>query len=352
MPSLFLHCRPGFENECAAEVQERAAARGVAGYCRASPDSAYVNFQPHEAEDAATLHRVLPLSELIFARQWFVVSALCEALPPTDRITPLMRAIGELAVPVAQLVLETPDSEEAKQLSALCRALERPLYEALRRAGLQAPALGAAHCHLCFIRGNAAYVGYAFPYNSSPWPMGIPRLRFPRGAPSRSTLKLEEALLAFLDEREREVLLQPGMTAVDLGAAPGGWTWQLVRRHLRVTAVDNGALAPALLDSGIVEHVRADGFRYQPPKPVQWMVCDIVEQPIRIADLAARWLAQGWCERTVFNLKLPMKKRYMEVQRCLGRIDEVLRQAGVDYRLQCKQLYHDREEVTVYACRA
>jgi len=125
-----------------------------------------------------------------------------------------------------------------------------------------------------------------------------------------------------------------------------------VRRHLRVTAVDNGALAPALLDSGIVEHVRADGFRYQPPKPVQWMVCDIVEQPIRIADLAARWLAQGWCERTVFNLKLPMKKRYMEVQRCLGRIDEVLRQAGVDYRLQCKQLYHDREEVTVYACRA
>jgi len=201
MPSLFLHCRPGFENECAAEVQERAAARGVAGYCRASPDSAYVNFQPHEAEDAATLHRVLPLSELIFARQWFVVSALCEALPPTDRITPLMRAIGELAVPVAQLVLETPDSEEAKQLSALCRALERPLYEALRRAGLQAPALGAAHCHLCFIRGNAAYVGYAFPYNSSPWPMGIPRLRFPRGAPSRSTLKLEEALLAFVAAR-------------------------------------------------------------------------------------------------------------------------------------------------------
>jgi 23S rRNA (cytidine2498-2'-O)-methyltransferase len=178
--------------------------------------------------------------------------------------------------------------------------------------------------------------------------MGIPRLKFPRGAPSRSTLKLEEALLHFLDERERADLLQPGMTAVDLGAAPGGWTWQLVKRHLRVTAVDNGALEPSLLASGVVEHVRTDGFRYRPPKPVQWMVCDIVEQPIRIADLAARWLAQGWCERTLFNLKLPMKKRYQEVRRCLARIDEVLQAAGVTYTLSCKQLYHDREEVTVY----
>jgi 23S rRNA (cytidine2498-2'-O)-methyltransferase len=227
------------------------------------------------------------------------------------------------------------------------------LREAVRKANLgqASPEQDAVRLHVCFISGAAAYAGYALPANSAPWSMGIPRLKFPRGAPSRSALKLEEAFLHFLSERERRTLLQPGMTAVDLGAAPGGWTWQLVRRHLRVTAVDNGALAPELLESGMVEHVRADGFRYKPPKAVHWLVCDIVEQPIRVAELAARWIALGWCAHAIFNLKLPMKKRYREIQRCLAHIEEALRAAGVVYRVACKQLYHDREEVTVYLRR-
>lgn len=353
MSSLFLHCRPGFEGECAAEIQELAAARGITGYCKAKTDTAYAIFQPHDDAAASRLHAQLPFTALIFARQWFVATALCDDLPATDRVTPLLEHLRGLPAPVAELFLETPDTNEGKELSALCRALERPLQEALRKAGLWREQEGqdAVHAHICFLSGTAAYTGYALAANSAPWSMGIPRLKFPRGAPSRSTLKLEEALLYFLTEQERERLLQPGMSAVDLGAAPGGWTWQLVRRHLRVTAVDNGAIAPELLDSGVVEHVRADGFRYHPPKPVEWMVCDIVEQPRRIAELAARWLAQGWCAATIFNLKLPMKKRYQEVQLCMARIGEMLSEAGVAYTLSCKQLYHDREEVTVYLRR-
>jgi 23S rRNA (cytidine2498-2'-O)-methyltransferase len=52
------------------------------------------------------------------------------------------------------------------------------------------------------------------------------------------------------------------------------------------------------------------------------MVCDMVESPSRIARLAARWIAEGWCAQTIFNLKLPMKKRYEEVERCRGLVDE------------------------------
>lgn len=106
------------------------------------------------------------------------------------------------------------------------------------------------------------------------------------------------------------------MSAVDLGAAPGGWTWQLVKRGLAVTAVDNGSMASVLPESGLVEHCRVDGFRYRPPKPVDWLVCDIVEQPSRIATQVGRWLAEGDCRYAIFNLKLPMQKRYEEVQRC------------------------------------
>ncbi|HWT53550.1 MAG TPA: hypothetical protein VN066_02000, partial [Rhodocyclaceae bacterium] len=87
-------------------------------------------------------------------------------------------------------------------------------------------------------------------------------------------------------------------------------------------------------------------FRYQPKKPVDWMVCDMVEQPRRVAELVARWLAQGWCRRTIFNLKLPMKKRYEEVELCRSLIEARLDAARMPHTLAFRQLYHDREEVT------
>lgn len=346
---LYLHCRPGFESECAAEIQALAAQLGVDGYCKAKPASAYAVFVTATDADAQRLQTSLPFAELIFTRQWFRVLALAKELRVDDRVSGLLEAFAPAAQPCGELFLETTDTNAGKELQALCRSLDRPLRRALRSAGLLAEATGACRLHVCFMATAAAYVGIAETGNSSAWPMGIPRLRFPGGAPSRSTLKLEEALLTFLTADERDTLLRSGMRAVDLGAAPGGWTWQLVRRGLRVIAVDNGAMAPALLDSGLVEHRREDGFRYRPEEPVDWMVCDIVEQPARVAELAARWLGEGWCRYAVFNLKLPMKKRYQEVEHCLARVRARLEASGRPYRLGCKQLYHDREEVTVFA---
>ncbi|HEU4665058.1 MAG TPA: 23S rRNA (cytidine(2498)-2'-O)-methyltransferase RlmM, partial [Dokdonella sp.] len=133
------------------------------------------------------------------------------------------------------------------------------------------------------------------------------------------------------------------------GASPGGWTWQLVARSLHVTAVDNGPMDAALLASGLVDHLRADGFRYRPPRAVDWLVCDMVEQPRRVAELMAHWLAEGLCRHAIFNLKLPMKKRYDEVRQCLDLVADALAARGRRIELRAKQLYHDREEVTVYA---
>lgn len=353
MSALFLHCRPGFEAECAAEIQARAGELGVPGYCKAKPDSAYVMFQPTDPEAAPALHARLPVADLVFARQAFVVLEECFALPVNDRVTPLTAALAALPAPAVELFIETPDTNAAKQLTALARALERPLQEALRAAGRlrrspPAPPAPELRVHVCLLSTAAAYVGYALRAASSPWPLGIPRLKFPREAPSRSTLKLEEALLHFLTPEERAARLRAGLNAVDLGAAPGGWTYQLLRRGLHVTAVDNGPMDPRLLDSGLLEHRREDGFRYRPAAPVDWMVCDIVESPMRVAELAARWLAEGWCRESVFNLKLPMKRRFQELARCLNHIEGRLAQAGLRHRLGCKQLYHDREEVTCH----
>lgn len=349
--TLLLYCRAGFEKECAAEIQERAGSRGVQGYCKTQEKSGYVVFTAYPGMDLMLLDRELRFTELIFPRQWVFALPLLSGLPVSDRVAPLLASARSLGGPFSDVLLETSDTNEAKELSVFVRKFATPLRSAMEAARLCGPKTraGAPRLHLFFLDSSTAYVGISRPGNSSPWHMGIPRLKFPRSAPSRSTLKLEEAFLVFLGDESRH--LQPGMSAVDLGAAPGGWTWQLVKRSIRVIAIDNGPMDPALLESGIVEHLRVDGFRYLPPKPVDWLVCDMVEKPARITALMARWIAGKHCRHALFNLKLPMKKRYDEVRHCLEILAEQLDVAEVPFRMGAKQLFHDREEITVYVTR-
>jgi len=347
---LLLYCRAGFEGECAREVTALAAEMGVEGFVKARPGSGFAVFQAHQEAMGAELGRHLEFGRLVFARQMVRALPLLAELSEADRAGPIARAARGLGRGFRTLWVEMPDTNEGKSLAALARPLAPHLERALAASGvtLEDGSTGE-RLHVFFVGGRACYVGVSDPRNGAPWPMGIPRLRMPSSAPSRSTLKLAEALLTFFDERERARRFAPGMTAVDLGAAPGGWTWQLVQRHMIVTAVDNGALDPRLLDSGQVKHRREDGFRFRPREPVDWMVCDMVESPSRIARLAAQWVARGWCRGAIFNLKLPMKKRWEEVLRCRALVDAEL--GGGGYFLRLKQLYHDREEITALLAR-
>ena len=351
--SLLLYCRAGFEKEVAQEITVACAACGVEGYVRGKPDSAYAEFVPHDPAAAGALRGRLRWSDLVFARQFVWLAGWRRDLPVTDRVAALLPDIAALGTRFGAVLIETADTNEAKELAGFCRQFAAPLERALRGAGLLDPATpGLPRLHLFFTGSTAAGIGTTVPGNASPWLLGIPRLRMPSRAPSRSTLKLAEALQTWLTPDDEAALLHEGTTAVDLGAAPGGWTWQLVRRGVHVTAVDNGPMDAELLDSGLVEHVRADGFRYRPPRPVGWMVCDMVEQPGRVAELVARWLAEGWCEHSIFNLKLPMKKRHEALAACEAAMRAAWRRAGVDCTLRLRHLYHDREEVTGYAVRA
>ena len=350
MHGLLGYCRQGFEPELAAELGERAARAGIAGYARASRDDGYVLFVTSEETEALALMRALPFRELVFARQKLRLFAELRGMDPSDRLTPLLAAMPG-GVRFGDLWVEHPDSDAGKPLSGLARSFGNALRPALRKAGMLAAKEDARlpRLHVCFLAGDHALLALADPRDSAPWPLGIPRLKLLPEAPSRSALKLEEAFLALLTADEREHLLRPGMTAADLGAAPGGWTWVLTRQHLRVTSVDNGPLRQHVLDTGLVEHLRADGFHWHPAKPLDWMVCDMVEQPAKVAARMAKWFAEGWCRHAVFNLKLPMKKRWQETRLCLDLFEE---QAGMPLTVRAKQLYHDREEITVFATLA
>jgi len=346
MEGLLCYCRAGFEPELAGELSDRAAEAGFAGYARTERDSGHVVYA---CEDADVLSRALPWASLIFARQKLRLLADLRGLDPRDRIAPMLAALQGRAR-FGTLVMEHPDSDAAKPLAGLARSLGNALRPALRKAGLLSAQDDARlpRLHVCFVAGDHALLAASDPADSAPWPLGIPRLRMHADAPSRSALKLEEALLVLLDEGQRRRLLRDGMRAADLGAAPGGWTWVLTRHGLRVQSIDNGPLRQHVLDTGLVEHLRADGFSWQPAQALDWMVCDMVEQPRRVAERMATWLREGWCRHAIFNLKLPMKKRWQETRLCL---DLFAAQAGEPLAIRAKQLYHDREEITVFATR-
>ncbi|NRA59649.1 MAG: 23S rRNA (cytidine(2498)-2'-O)-methyltransferase RlmM [Psychrobium sp.] len=345
---LLLYCRRGFEKECAGEIQQLATEQEVYGYCVVSDNSGYVLYVTTDLAEADKLANHISFNQLVFARQMIVVVDKLTDLPSEDRISAVLAATEHLPL-CGDIRVETPDTNEAKELLGFCRKFTVPLRAALRKQEVltakehnKKPVL-----HLMLLDSSQGFIGYSYPKNNSPFFMGIARLKFPSDAPSRSTLKLEEAILLFLPKGIIEKRMHSGMKAVDLGACPGGWTYQLVRRGLFVKAVDNGPMAQSLMDTGQVTHLMADGFKYQPERTVDWMICDMVEKPMKVADLMGDWLVNQWCRATIFNLKLPMKKRHLEVQKCLEHIQARLRKAGMRYELQCKHLYHDREEVTV-----
>jgi len=347
MQQVLVTCRAGLESDIAAEIQTKSAAVGVHGFVRAQAGDGYVIFEGYQPDGGELLVQRLRFADLIFARQWLLVIAHLQALPPGDRITPIVQAYAD-APAFSDCWLTFPDTNEGKGLSRLTTKLEKPLGGALKK--IQAKNADSAPwiAHVFFVTGDDMWVGITPRRNAAPWPTGYPRLRQPPSAPSRSTLKLEEAWLQLIPEHLRSIYIKPFQKAVDLGAAPGGWTWQLVHRGLQVVAVDNGPMDKQLMDSGQVTHLREDAFAYKPPRQVDWLVCDMVEKPARVAELMERWLTKGWCRFAIFNLKLPMKKRWQEVDQILSRVREELDAAGIEYRLAARQLYHDREEITVF----
>ena len=329
-----LYCRPGFERDCVQETQGNAL--------EANLNSGFVIVQGKPR---------LSYAQLTFARQLISLHGKIEELPERDRLTPLLAAIPDTPEHFSVLWMETPDTNDGKTLSGFTRRIQPLIEEKLRANGRLLDDPNLPRLHLFFPSKNSALIGTSDPRNSATAPMGIIRMKMPYEAPSRSVLKLAEAFEVFLSADEKTQWIKAGMHAVDLGAAPGGWTWHLVQLGMQVVAVDNGPLKGVVAEHPSVQHLRQDGFRYRPKHSVDWLVCDMIEQPGRVAALVSDWIVSGATTRAIFNLKLPMKKRLEALAEALSGVRAVLDKKGMKYRLQAKQLYHDREEVTVFLAK-
>ena len=175
---------------------------------------------------------------------------------------------------------------------------------------------------------------------SDPWPGGVHRMPDDPLAPSRSYSKIEEAFDVM------GVAPKAGETAVDLGAAPGGWSWAFVKRGCHVVAVDNGPMQLKSLGDwgGELEHVKRDGMTFAPARPVDWLASDMLVAPGPALGLVRKWHREGWARRMVVNFKLPQQHPLAALDPVRAALDDL---PGFRYRL--RQLYHDRREVTLMA---
>lgn len=137
----------------------------------------------------------------------------------------------------------------------------------------------------------------ASPTKTSPFVNGeVAFVEDREGPPSRAYLKLWEALTRL------GRWPAPGEACLDLGAAPGGWTWALATLGARVTAVDKAPLDAAVAAMPGVGWRGESAFAL-PPEPVDWLFSDVICYPARLLALVRRWIAAGAARNIVCTVK-------------------------------------------------
>lgn len=136
---------------------------------------------------------------------------------------------------------------------------------------------------------------------SSPFPDGEVRFEEDRvSPPSRAYLKLWEAFTLI------GACPRPGELCLDLGAAPGGWTWVLARLGAHVFSLDKAPLEPSIAGMGNVDSCIGSGFGLEPEDAgrVDWLFSDMACYPERLLRAVRKWLAADAVKNAVCTIKL------------------------------------------------
>ncbi len=186
--------------------------------------------------------------------------------------------------------------------------------------------------------GIRAWLGLSLAaQNLSNWAGGIHRFRRDPEQISRSEFKLLEAVQVF------QVPWVAGGQALDLGAAPGGWSRILRLYGQQVTAVD-----PADLDErlgpGICHH-RLSAQAYLAHSPGRF---HLILNDMRMDGPASAHLMVAFAPHlepqgaALMTLKLPHRQRLRVLRQSL----DILR--GAFSVVRARHLFHNRSEVTLY----
>ena len=184
------------------------------------------------------------------------------------------------------------------------------------------------------------YIGISEPEdNLSDWNGGAVRFQREEGQISRAKFKLLEA------EKQFGIPFSSFRRALDIGAAPGGWTSFLLERGLQVTAVDPAQMHDSLLDHPNLKIIKknASDVKFKDSE-FDLLVCDMSWSPKQMARLVSDLLyslAPGGT--AVVTVKLLTKKPMA----LIPEIIDVFERSRMQVQ-GAKQLFHNRDEITLY----
>jgi 23S rRNA (cytidine2498-2'-O)-methyltransferase len=195
-----------------------------------------------------------------------------------------------------------------------------------------------------------AYAGISLTKdNLSDWPGGARHFAHIPEQISRSEFKLLEALEVF------GVTLPSQGLALDLGAAPGGWTRMLLEAGMKVVAVDPAKLDARLAKQPHLEHYRGSAEEYLEEAIKRRRKFNVITNDMRmdareaarlLVEASACLLSDGFI---ISVLKLPHTTSEIDPLKNLSEALKLLhRHFGI---VQARQLFHNRQEVTVLTAR-
>ena len=281
-------------------------------------------------------------------------TGLCFAhLSLADPVELQGETVNVLAGKIADYFLETSRDERYEAVWPLCfeaasltglsarsRSVQQIFFEKTSRMARVMKLAQEGRPGLGPNRGLFVYLadfGRAFAARQA-WGGGQRRMADDPQAPSRAYLKIEEAYLVL---REAP---QAGETVADLGAAPGGWSYSAAKRGARVLAVDNGPLKGGALGHPLIRALAEDAFKFRPERKMDWLFCDLIEDPHKVLELLRAWVQAGWCRKFVVNLKFGRNDPLALIQEALSPKTGIAPRCSV---LRVRHLYHDREEITL-----
>lgn len=183
------------------------------------------------------------------------------------------------------------------------------------------------------------FVGISKPEdNLSDWSGGAIRFMKEEDQISRAKFKLLEA------EQRFGIDFSIARTALDIGAAPGGWTSLLLERGLKVTAIDPAAMSPRLLGNPNLKIYKKNASEVKlRDNEFDLLVCDMSWDPRQMGRLVTDMLYSLQSGGTaIITVKLMHKKPFQTVRDVLRIFEPSL------FLLKAKQLFHNREELTLY----
>lgn len=175
-----------------------------------------------------------------------------------------------------------------------------------------------------------------------PWPGGRPNITMPEASPSRAYIKLEEAL------RWSHAPLKAGDIAVEIGSAPGGASFALLERGLKVVGIDPGEMDPRVLARPTFKHICrpvAQVLREELPSSIEWLLLDMNVEP-RISLYAVDRLA-GRMTESLLGVFLTVKLNRWSIADEIPSMLEHVKAMGMT-RARATQLPSNRQEIMIH----